>query len=200
MPRTQEDRTAATRTAVLEATAQLLFERGYAGTSTRLAAERAGISLGALQHHFPTKASLTVEAMRHLVRQLADEFVAAAPAAAPPDLMADVLDRLWVVFRGPSFAAGVELLVAARTDPALRDPMREFQHEVERIFVSRAAELLPDLASRPGFPGLLALTTSSLRGLALIAIEPDTGATTMWEPVRAQLLAAAEHVLDEEHP
>ena len=73
--RQQSDRTAATRASVLDATVELLIERGYAGTSTRLAAERAGVSLGALQHHFRTKAELSVEAMRYVTERLAGELV-----------------------------------------------------------------------------------------------------------------------------
>ena len=42
--RQQKDRTAATRAAVLEATFELLVERGYGGTSTRLAAEKAKLA------------------------------------------------------------------------------------------------------------------------------------------------------------
>ena len=43
------------RARLLEATVELLVERGYAGTSTTLVSERAGVSRGAQLHHFPTK-------------------------------------------------------------------------------------------------------------------------------------------------
>src|SRR5690554_3856440 len=108
--RHQKDRTAATRAAVLEATIELLVERGYAGTSTRLAAEKAGVSLGALQHHFRTKAELTVEAMRFVTDRLAGEFVSAIPREGDDvERVRLALDRLFVVFRGPTFAAAMEL-------------------------------------------------------------------------------------------
>ena len=128
--RPQKDRTAATRAGVLEATVELLVERGYAGTSTRLAAEKAGVSLGALQHHFRTKAELTVEAMRFVNDRLAGEFVSAiARDGDELERIALALDSLFVVFRVPTFAAAMELHLAARVDQSLQAPMRQLQEE-----------------------------------------------------------------------
>lgn len=43
---------------ILEATARLLAEKGYAATTTNLVAERAGVSVGSVYQYFPNKASL----------------------------------------------------------------------------------------------------------------------------------------------
>lgn len=43
---------------ILEATARVLAERGYAGTNTNLVAERAGVSVGSVYQYFPHKDSL----------------------------------------------------------------------------------------------------------------------------------------------
>jgi AcrR family transcriptional regulator len=43
---------------ILEAAADVLAERGYAGTSTNLVAERAGVSVGSVYQYFPNKDSL----------------------------------------------------------------------------------------------------------------------------------------------
>ena len=49
---------AATRAALLEATVQCLITQGFGGTTTTEVAHRAGVSPGALLHHFPAKADL----------------------------------------------------------------------------------------------------------------------------------------------
>lgn len=183
---------AGTRAAVLEATVELLAERGYAGTSTRMAAERAGVSLGALQHHFRSKAELSVEAMRAVTRRLADEFVASIPEQdSEMDRFAEALDRLYVVFRGPTFAAAVELQLAARTDGELRHPIRKLHAEVERTILESAATLLPGLRDLPRFHSLLLTSTSAVRGLALSTMEPVGDHSANWPELRSCLIDLA---------
>ncbi|MGG4774390.1 TetR/AcrR family transcriptional regulator [Paenalcaligenes sp. Me52] len=54
----RQARSKALVTAILDATAQVLVERGYAGTSTNLIAARAGVSIGSVYQYFPNKDSL----------------------------------------------------------------------------------------------------------------------------------------------
>lgn len=199
--RQQSDRTAATRTAVLDATVELLIERGYAGTSTRLAAERAGVSLGALQHHFRTKAELSVEAMRYVTQRLAEEFIAAAPGS--DDVIGRfgaILDRLLVVFRGPTFVAAVEIQLASRTDDELQQPVRDLHDDVEAIVLNSATELLPEFSDLPAFPALLQTAVSAVRGLAIATMDPITEVAEEWTLIRGQLLDIARQLDQQETP
>jgi AcrR family transcriptional regulator len=119
--RTQEERTAATRARLLDATLACLHELGYARTTTIEIARRARVSRGAQLHHFPTKQELVTAAVEHLFARRHGEFLAAF-AARPPggDPHAAAIDLLWSMVRSDSFDAWLELLVAARTDPELR--------------------------------------------------------------------------------
>ena len=63
--RTQEERTAAMRERLLNATVECLYELGYAKTTTTAIVERAGVSRGAQLHHFPTKADLAIAHNAH---------------------------------------------------------------------------------------------------------------------------------------
>src|ERR1041385_7343752 len=67
---TQLERVEAMRARLLDATADLLAERGFTATSTNDVVRRAGVSRGALAHHFPTKADLMAAASEHIVAQI----------------------------------------------------------------------------------------------------------------------------------
>jgi AcrR family transcriptional regulator len=87
--RTQGERSAATRGALVAAARRLWGERGYAAVGTPEIAKEAGVSRGAMYHQFSDKAALllaVVEAVETDVTQrLADQVVASGaedPAAA----------------------------------------------------------------------------------------------------------------------
>ncbi|MBV8693639.1 MAG: TetR/AcrR family transcriptional regulator [Actinobacteria bacterium] len=115
--RTQADRRAETQRRLLDATVEELSAHGYAGMSTNEVIKRAGVSRGALVHHFPTKAQLAVAALDRWLEDRLVEFEATFAALRPEERTAEVaIDVLWEMFSGPSFAAWLELTVAARTD------------------------------------------------------------------------------------
>jgi AcrR family transcriptional regulator len=60
----------ATRDALIRAAIDLIAERGYAATTTNLVADRAGMSRGALQHHFKSRDELIVAVMEQLRREV----------------------------------------------------------------------------------------------------------------------------------
>lgn len=119
--RRQADRTAATRQALLDATIACVVRDGYARTTTGAVAREAGVSVGALQHHFAGKAELMADAIHHLLARRQDEFAKAVADLDPGvDRLDAAIDVLWSMYSGPAFVAWLELWVAARTDPGLR--------------------------------------------------------------------------------
>lgn len=76
--RTQAERSEATRGALLAAARTLFTEQGYAGTGRDEIAAAAGVTRGALYHHFASKESL----FRAVVEQLEEEMTAEVATAA----------------------------------------------------------------------------------------------------------------------
>jgi AcrR family transcriptional regulator len=76
--RTQAERRAATRRALLDAAGELFTERGYAGSPAEEIAARAGVTSGALYHHFGDKRGL----FRAVVEGLEEELDALIAQAA----------------------------------------------------------------------------------------------------------------------
>jgi AcrR family transcriptional regulator len=79
--RTQEQRSEATRAALVAAARALFAERGYAGVGTEEIVKRAGVTRGALYHHFGGKREL----LRAVYEQMETEFMEGLAAAAQPD-------------------------------------------------------------------------------------------------------------------
>ena len=147
----QEERSAETRRRLLDATVACLFERGYAGTTTTEIATRAGVSRGAQLHHFPRKDELVVSALEHVFElRLTDLSAAIAepPSGSREHRLAAIIDAMWPMFKGPTFYAWLELVVASRTDPALNDAVRAASERFGEGFSIGLAALLDWPAGR----------------------------------------------------
>lgn len=164
----QEERTRAMRARLLEATVDCLVERGFAGTSTTLVSERAGVSRGAQLHHFPTKNDLVVAAVEHLTEKRGAELAAAA-ARLPQGRRRTraVLEMLADHFTGAVFSAALELWVAARTDETLLAAVSPLELRVGRETHRLTVELLGADESVPGTRELVQATLDLVRGLGL---------------------------------
>lgn len=148
--RTQAERSAATRTRLLDATIECLHDLGYARTSTPEIARRAGLSRGAQLHHFPTKTELVTSAVERLFDRRREEFLRAfASRPAESDPLEAAIDILWSLVSGPSFAVWLELAVAARTDPDLQEPVADLTERLTGIIEGTFRELFP----APATPG-----------------------------------------------
>jgi|SRR5437016_2701812 len=173
--RTQAERTASTRAALLAATVDSLVERGYRGTTTSDVARRAGVSYGALLHHFPTKADLLCAAVGHLLETRIAEFRKAMADLPPETPTRDAaIDVLWSMFQGPAFTAWLELSLAARTEPDLAADVERVDTEFSQTSVELFRELFPeDTAADPELPRIAVATLFTfLTGLALSRAVP----------------------------
>jgi len=82
--RSNSDRTARTRAALLSAGRALFVDRGYAATGTPELVEAAGVTRGALYHHFADKAALFLAVVEAEARDVATAIEAAARSDLSP--------------------------------------------------------------------------------------------------------------------
>jgi AcrR family transcriptional regulator len=173
----QQERSRVTQSRLLEATIECLVERGWSGTSTTVVAQRAGVSRGAQLHHYPTKAALVMAAVEHLAERRGAEIRAEAAALPPgPRRLDRVVDMLASAFTGPLFVAALEVWVAARTDPELRDALVPVEAHVGRDMHRLTVELLGADETRPGVRESVQATLDLMRGLGVASLLSDDSA------------------------
>lgn len=169
----QEERTRVMRLRLMAATVDSLVELGWAGTTTTVVSQRAGVSRGAQLHHFPSKQALVVAAVEHLADRRRDEMRDTAESLTDPGRIRGVLEILSAQFVSPVFFAALELWVAARTDADLREAVGPLERRIGRETHSYAVELLGIDESRGDNRHLVQATLDLLRGLGLAASLSD---------------------------
>jgi AcrR family transcriptional regulator len=167
--RTNAERSAATQTRLLDATIECLVELGWAATSTTEVVRRAGVSRGAQVHHFPTKEDLVLAALDYLLERRMRAFEDAF-AGLPADQRtpANAMRLLFAHCFGDTFEAWLELVMAARTDPAVHERFVQLEERFFDNALSTFRGMFPEAASDPTFARVaLRLSFSLLDGLAL---------------------------------
>src|SRR5215468_134533 len=188
--RTQAERSAAMQARLLDAALQCLVDLGYAGTTTTVVAERAGVSRGAQLHHFPTRAALVAAAVEHLYARLTEAYQAGfARLPRGADRLRAAIDLLWSMFTEPRYAAVLELFTAARADRELRDHLRPIAERHQANVYRLAHRYFPE-AARLGraFDAVLTLVLDAMQGMASTRMVHDHG------PSEADRLDALYHI------
>jgi AcrR family transcriptional regulator len=161
MPRrTQAERSEATRRALIEASLDLLVERGWAGITSVAVCDRAGLTRGAFVHHFDGLAELFAAALDHRYAELS----AAAATGAGPTTIADLVGRTWESMTATNFKVVIEAWLAAANDAELG---RAIGPVIERfaklVHPERRSRLLADAAAQTFF----FMAREAMLGLAL---------------------------------
>ena len=176
--RTQAERSAATQAKLLDAALGCLVELGYAGTTTIVVAERAGVSRGAQLHHFPTRAALVAAAVEHLYAQLTEAYQTAfARVPRGADRLRAAIELLWSMFTEPRYAAVLELFTAARTDAELRAHVRPIAERHQANVYRLARRYFPEAAHGRGLDEALTLVLDAMQGMASTRVVHEHGPT-----------------------
>ncbi|MEU9301727.1 TetR/AcrR family transcriptional regulator [Streptomyces sp. NPDC048269] len=184
----KQARSRVTRRHLLEAAVSCLAEHGWAGSTVSVVAERAGVSRGAAQHHFPTREDLFTAAVEYVAEErstaLRDLFHA-GPAART-----SVVEALVDLYTGTLFRAALQLWVAASNEEQLRPRVTELEARVGRETHRIAVELLGADESVPGVRETVQGLLDMARGLGLANVLTDDTAR------RARVVAQWARILD----
>jgi AcrR family transcriptional regulator len=171
----KQDRSRATRQRLLEAAVACLAEHGWAGSTVSVVAERAGVSRGAAQHHFPTREDLFTAAVEYVAEERSTALRALFPEGAAGDRHA-VVAALVDLYTGPLFRAALHLWVAASDEDQLRPRVTELESRVGRETHRIAVDLLAADESVPGVRETVQGLLDMARGLGLANLLTDDAA------------------------
>lgn len=171
--RTQADRSATTRAALIAAARQCLMDSGYGRTTAVDVCSRAGLTRGALFHHFAGLPDLFAATLDEVCTDMTKRTAAAREKAAT---LSAYIDAAWASFGHPDFKIVIEVWMAARNSPELRpalDPV------IRRFRRAATPELNAALAAKVGRGAkevtLYRLIVEAMIGMALGRAISPTG-------------------------
>ena len=168
----QAQKSAMTRDKILEAAVSCFINLGYTHVTTAKDASTAGVSRGAMLHHFPSKTELIQAATEYLHGKLLEDFTTRVKAI-PPSLRGKKyrragLDAYWDHLSSDLFMAYHELCIAGRTDPELKNILEATTVEFDRHTQESTVELFSEWSDR-GERFLLAMDVTKflMEGMAV---------------------------------
>ncbi|WP_293903105.1 TetR/AcrR family transcriptional regulator [Phenylobacterium sp.] len=141
-----------TRLAILEAAIDCLQQNGFARTTTQLIAQMAGISRGAMLHHYATKQDLIASVIEYTFYKRMENFLAAIGNLSEEERIGRNagMEIYWQSLLTREFGAYLELMMAARTDAELRETFLPKARHYERIERTEVVRAFPEWQGDPG--------------------------------------------------
>jgi AcrR family transcriptional regulator len=174
--RTNAERSAETRGALINAAIEILFLRGHSAATTIEVAARAKVSRGAMLHQFPTRSDLLTAVAQHIVAEQREQRRRKAEAMTPGiERYYAGADINWEIQKQPSTIALLEIMMATRSDHDLRKSFAPVIKQMNQMRTKAAEHVAQDLGvtDTTTVANMLHLHQAALRGLALELLFTD---------------------------
>lgn len=164
------ERTATMRKRLISAAIECLGRLGYTSTTLQAVTDAAGVSRGAMLHHFPTKCDLMIAVAEYAAdkqnRTVRKELVDTTPGM---DRYLSITRATWVAMRQPTSIALLEIMMGSRSDADLAErfpPVIEAFEASQREAVWEEAQSV-GITDRERVEAMTALHVAAMRGLVL---------------------------------
>lgn len=180
-PVPQDQKSKSMQSRIIRAAILCLDKYGYAETSFARVQTKAGVSRGAITHHFPTKQALVTATTMEL---LSNALGPVEQRTEDPIPVRELINKLWdKIVNSSGGRAMVEILVACRTDPELYLMLEQRLRDWDRQSLLSISVNYVGIEPDPDDAELLwSITRSFLRGLVLherFVVDPDFLARTV---------------------
>lgn len=157
--RSQSDRSSAMRQRLIDACIESLIDVGYARTTTVEVCQRAGVTRGALLHHFASLPALLADTLRTIYSDFFSSDIAVDSEQGSET--ATLLRIIWSRIGRRDFKAVIELWLAAKNDEQLAQALAPVIDEFSKYFAPEQS--MPDSGNGTAFR----LAIETMIGLAL---------------------------------
>ena len=160
-----------TRERLLDAALELMHATGHGQLSVHEVARAAGMTSGAVQHHFSSKAALMLEVITRLILQLEEASDFWPDAKWPLPQRADHFVRqAWAMLYGqPRFSVAWSAYLAAREDTLMVAHIVERRSMLTASLKQQMTMHFPEMCQGPLAEARVQFVLSALRGMGLVA-------------------------------
>lgn len=141
---TQAQRSEKMQSRLSQAAYQVIAERGHSGLRMAAVAQQAGVSPGALLHHFPDKDAVTLAAIRHalsIARENTEKKLD-LPITEIEELLDIMLEDLRAFFLGDQFWVALGITLDASKTPRVEPQLRQIVSELRQPIYGEWAKRL----------------------------------------------------------
>lgn len=176
-----------TRERLLDAALDLMQVKGHGQLSVHEVARAAGMTTGAVQHHFSSKAALMLEVITRLIAQLEENSDFWPPVHWSLKRRSDhFVQKAWATLYGqPRFTVAWSAYLAARDDERMVAHIAWRRGLLTVSLQQRMAQSFPEMCQGPQAAARVQFVLSALRGMGLVA--PFSPAAAM--PEQLQILS-----------
>ncbi len=166
--RTHAERSDATRAQLIAATIDVVRAQSFAGASMFEIAKAAGVTPGALQHHFGSKAGLMMRVLEHILDDTSGGVAWPPASLGAPERARAFVRALWKdVYEPPRFLVAWRIYFGSAEDDTIRAGVAAHRNRLARALRARFVAVFPELAGAPDLDAFTDLVFSCLRGLAV---------------------------------
>lgn len=161
----QQAKSQLARDTICDATIDCLATVGYGETSLNRVASLAGFSKGAVQHHFPSKEDLVAATANRLIER---SFQPPSKLREPRSIAQAMISTWKRMINTDGYRALLEVLIAARTDKALRERLSEDLRQWNQAMDRQSLEAYESTSgNEDDVVMLLTMSRSLMRGLVI---------------------------------
>lgn len=178
----QAERAAATRGKLVAATIAALNALGYTATTTIEVVRRAGVSRGAMLHHFPNRAELILGTAEHILKvQERERRSVLRGVERGEERFFSITDAMWNTMQQPEAVALTEIMLGARSDPEVHASFAALMREFNGKLLDGPAEVAEDsgYADTRLVRAMARLHIAAMRGLMIDRLYWDEADTSI---------------------